>query len=135
MSKSPRRHSRAARARAVPADRSQPLPSVLEDAEALTAMVRAEIADLSAMKPTKSMTTRTQRQNQIKRCADILRKLGEVTGESLRIPESKIVRLPAFRRVVDEIVRALEPWPEAMASVGQALDRIERGEAADRTGT
>lgn len=119
--------------KAIPALTSGPV-SVSADAAGLAALVRKEIAELSQEKPTKSQATKTRRQNQIKRCADILRKLGEITGESTRMPESKVVRHPSFRRVVDEIVRALERWPEALKAVGETLDRLERGEPAERTG-
>ncbi|MGD0530352.1 MAG: hypothetical protein ABSE49_34780 [Polyangiaceae bacterium] len=62
--------------------------------------------------------------------ADLLDKLGELTGETKQMPESKIVKLPAFRRVVAEVVKVLEKWPEALVAVGETLARLERGEAA-----
>lgn len=66
-----------------------------------------------------------------------LERLGKLTGDTLQIPEWKIVKLPAFRRVVASMRTALEPWPEAMFAIADVLDRAERGETAatERTGT
>jgi hypothetical protein len=55
-------------------------------------------------------------------------RLGKLTGETLQIPESKLVRLPAFQRLAEVIKRALEPWPPAMVAVAEALRRAETGE-------
>ncbi len=54
-------------------------------------------------------------------CQKLLDKLGRLTGESQVIGESRLVRLPAFRRAVDEIVRALRPWPAAQVAAADAL--------------
>ena len=54
-------------------------------------------------------------------CQKLLDKLGRLTGESQVIGESRLVRLPAFRRAVDEIVRVLRPWPAAQMAAADAL--------------
>jgi transcriptional regulator with XRE-family HTH domain len=51
--------------------------------------------------------------------------LGKLTGESLLIDETKIIRLPRFRRIMAIISKALEPWPDAMRAVGEALAELE----------
>jgi transcriptional regulator with XRE-family HTH domain len=51
-----------------------------------------------------------------------LKVYAQLQGGSLN--EAQIVRLAAFRRVVDAIARALVPWPAAMAAVGKALEQI-----------
>lgn len=53
--------------------------------------------------------------------------LAKLTGEADAMSDSKIVKLPGFRRIVEDIVRALGPWPDAMAAVAAELERIERG--------
>lgn len=54
-------------------------------------------------------------------CQRLLDQLGRITGESLVITETRIVRLPAFRLIVDELVRALDRWPDAQAAVADRL--------------
>jgi hypothetical protein len=56
-----------------------------------------------------------------------VRELAKLTGEADAMPDSKIVKLPGFRRIVEDIVRALGPYPDAMAAVAAELERIERG--------
>ena len=51
--------------------------------------------------------------------------LGKLTGESREISEARIIRLPAFRRVVDRMKEALRPWPEAARAVGEALKELD----------
>jgi transcriptional regulator with XRE-family HTH domain len=50
--------------------------------------------------------------------------LGRLTGETLSIDESRIVRLPAWRRIEEALVRALAPWPDAMRAAGEELRRL-----------
>lgn len=102
--------------------------TVTEGADILAGMVRAELEDLGKLK-----ATGTQRQNMIKRCIVTLKQLGELTGETLLMPESKIVRLPAFRRVADRMVEALAEHPEARKALAVALEKMARGLAAERT--
>jgi len=52
------------------------------------------------------------------RCIELLSRL---TGEGQEIGESRIVRLPAWRRIQDTIVEALRPHPEAAVAVMAAL--------------
>jgi len=47
--------------------------------------------------------------------------LRKITGEGETIDESKIVRLPAWRRMVERVVEALRPHPAAAADVARAL--------------
>ncbi len=115
--------------RAIPADASRPI-TVAAGAETLAQLVRDELAKLA-----KAKGTATHRQNQIKRCVATLKMLGELTGETLQMPESKVVKLPAFRRLVDVVTRALDPWPEAMVAVRDAIERAAGGGAAEKAGT
>lgn len=55
------------------------------------------------------------------RCTELLARL---TGEGQEIGESRIVRLPAWRRIQDAIVVALRPYPEAAVAVMKALKEV-----------
>ena len=61
----------------------------------------------------------------LQRLSTAIVRLGEVTGESLEIGPEKVVKLPSFRRVLDRIVEALKPYPEA----GQVVVAVMRGPA------
>lgn len=47
--------------------------------------------------------------------------IGRMTGDSQAISESKILRLPAWRRIEAALLAALTPWPAAMRAAGEAL--------------
>jgi hypothetical protein len=72
----------------------------------------------------------TQQQYRMMRGSTLsaLTALGEITGETLQMPESKVVKLPAFRRLVDAMTKALEAYPEAMTAVAAALERAAGSE-------
>lgn len=55
------------------------------------------------------------------RCIELL---GKLTGEGQEIGESRIVRLPAWRRIQDAIVIALRPYPDAAVAVMAALKEL-----------
>lgn len=117
--------------RAVPATKSAPF-SALEGANLLGALVRQELERLQ--RSDRKMTP-TQRGTLMRRCAAMLRELGELTGETLEIPESKLVRMPQLRRLFERVTKALEPWPAALAAVSEAMAAVERGEAPGGTTT
>jgi len=50
--------------------------------------------------------------------------LGRMTGESQDMPEQRIVKFPAVRRVLDVVVAACAPWPAAQTAVLEALKRF-----------
>jgi hypothetical protein len=50
--------------------------------------------------------------------------LGKLTGETLSIDEAKIIRLPAWRRIEEVLIRTLTPWPDAVRAVGEELARL-----------
>jgi hypothetical protein len=56
--------------------------------------------------------------------AEIVGQLGKLTGVALS-NERQIVSSPPFANVTATITRALEPWPDAMRAVGEALLRLE----------
>lgn len=58
-------------------------------------------------------------------CAATLASLGRLTGESMTLSESQIVRHPQFRRIVASLWDALAPWPDAFAAAVEALRRFE----------
>lgn len=54
----------------------------------------------------------------------LLDKLGRLTGETQQISESRLLRLPAMRRILDRVTGALKPYPAALAAVGAALEQL-----------
>jgi len=54
-----------------------------------------------------------------------LRELGRITGEISAISEETIIRHPAFKRVMDAILAALDRHPKALADVEAALAAID----------
>lgn len=124
--------------RAVPAKRPKvppaPPPVVTSAASGVALLQELVAQDIHALqtgkdKHGKRMTPTALRLLQ-RETMKTLKEIGELTGESSSMPEAKVVRLPAFRRVVTEVVTALERWPEALVAVGETLARLERGEAA-----
>lgn len=103
--------------------------STLDATEQLRAIVDAQIARLNDEDEAK-LLTEAQRIKIATAAAQTLATLGRMTGETLEITDAKLVKLPAFRRVVDVMVRTLTPWPEAMHALGLALTKIAQG---DRT--
>lgn len=53
-----------------------------------------------------------------------LRTYAQLEGTAGEISESRVIRMPAFRRVLAVLRAALEPWPDALASVGKELERL-----------
>jgi hypothetical protein len=54
-------------------------------------------------------------------CVGNLYKIGKLTGETLEIAESRLVKMPAWRSLRSRVLAALAPYPEAMAAVIAAL--------------
>lgn len=114
---------KATKHRAVPAKESKPR-DVGELATELAGLVALEVDRLTSAEGTK--LTPTQRGNQIKRCAAMLRELRRLSGDELT--EREVLRAPAMRRIVERVLDALEKFPEALAEVAKAFEA--RGETA-----
>lgn len=56
-----------------------------------------------------------------------LANLGRLTGESLELSESKVLKLPHLRRIQDALREAIKPWPEAARAIGKALEKLNDG--------
>jgi transcriptional regulator with XRE-family HTH domain len=54
--------------------------------------------------------------------ATVITALGKLTGEAQDVGESKIVKLPAFRRIVERFLDSLRPWPDAGRAVADSLE-------------
>lgn len=65
--------------------------------------------------------TLSEKAKVLKTCADTLSQVYKLTGAASEMPESKLLKTPAWRRVEAALVAALEPWPEALRAVGAAL--------------
>lgn len=57
----------------------------------------------------------------------LLDKLGKLTGESAVISVSRVLRLPAWRRIQDTVLDALKPHPKALAAVIERVERLGGG--------
>ncbi len=69
--------------------------------------------------------TPVQRSTIIQRVAKLVDDLGRITGETLVVDERRFLKSPAGQRVVDAVVEALEPWPDAMLAVAARLEQLE----------
>jgi len=114
-----RKHMRGlAKSKSAPAE---PPPVTGDLGEHLDASLRRQLAAVE-VDPDLSPVDRAKAFGSMAKALNDLKKL---TGETLT--EREIVRHPRFRIVVDVVVRALEPWPEALQAVGEALQALERG--------
>lgn len=95
--------------------------SVLARAERLQNMVDELLDKLN----NDAKTTPLEKAKVMASTAGTITLLGKLTGESREISEARIIRLPAFRRVVDRMKEALRPWPEAARAVGEALKELD----------
>ena len=131
-----KRPKRVLMAPAPPDGELRPVTTALDAVGLVRAMIDEDLArvrdgkglDGKKLSPTQHRLLRGQ-------LVGFVERLGKLTGETLQMPESKVVRLPAFVRLVEAIRGALEPWPAAMVAVGEALKRAESGQAAEGTGT
>jgi hypothetical protein len=113
--------------RAIPASRSAPTGG-LANASTLDLLDRAIRSELQVLEDPGKKMTATQRGTLLQRALRMRLQLGELTGETLEIPMGKLVRMPAVRRLLDDMKRTLGPFPEAARAVAQELLRIAAGE-------
>lgn len=88
------------------------------DAEA---RLRAQLARLDALRKAGGDLPPAQRMRLESTETKCIELLGKMTGEGQEIGESRIVRLPAWRRIQESVISALRPWPAAAAAVVKAL--------------
>lgn len=53
-----------------------------------------------------------------------LERLGKLTGQTQEVNEAKILRLPAWARIQEALLRVLADWPDALRKVGEELQRM-----------
>lgn len=53
-----------------------------------------------------------------------LERLGKLTGQTQEVNEAKILRLPAWSRIQEALIRVLADWPDALRKVGEELQRM-----------
>lgn len=56
--------------------------------------------------------------------AATLNLLGKLTGQTQDVNEARILRLPAFQRIQEGLIRVLSSWPDALRAVGEELQRM-----------
>jgi hypothetical protein len=69
-------------------------------------------------------TPAAERRRLLEGAASLLEKVGKLTGESQQITAQKVYRSPVWQRIQAAIERALEPHPQAMRAVGEALAEL-----------
>jgi len=103
-------------------------PAAVEITEA-SIRVRAELLarDIDRMREEildDDSATPLERGKVIQSCIASLTYLGKITGHTLEINESRILRLPAWQRIKEAIVEALKPWPEARRALADRLKEL-----------
>lgn len=58
--------------------------------------------------------------------------LGRLLGVTTQISEEKLVRLPVFRNMIDRVLAAVAPWPEALRAIIETLEILEEDSRAPR---
>jgi transcriptional regulator with XRE-family HTH domain len=56
--------------------------------------------------------------------------LGRLLGLTAEITEERMLRIPAFRSLVDRILGAIAPWPEALHALIEHLESLESASSA-----
>lgn len=51
--------------------------------------------------------------------------LGRLLGVTSQITEERMLRAPAFRVLIDRVMRAVAPWPEALRAIIETLEILE----------
>jgi hypothetical protein len=110
--------------KAIPAEHPKPPAETGVRARAARLLIIVD-RDIDRLSDPKSKLNELQRYRMQQSLANLLTQLGKLTGEGLEIPDSKLVKLPGFRRVAEKLIAALSPWPDALRAAGQALTEIE----------
>jgi transcriptional regulator with XRE-family HTH domain len=76
-------------------------------------------------------TTRREKLAELKGAIEATGLLAKLTGESQEMSEARLIRLPVMRRLVEQLLKALEPWPDAMRAAGEALKGSSSNDDAD----
>lgn len=95
---------------------------VRDTAAGMLAQVQKELTTVA----TDPVLTPDERAKVYDKLARTLTTVAKITGAATDMPESKILKLPALRRVLDEILTALAPWPEAIRACAEAIARLEQ---------
>jgi hypothetical protein len=117
----------APKARRKPPVKAAPKPAagpedVRDTASNMLAQIQRELAAVGC----DPVLTPDGRAKVYDRLARTLTVVAKITGEATDMPESKILKLPALRRVLDEVLTALAPWPEAIRACAEAIARLEQ---------
>lgn len=97
--------------------------SVRARAERLQRMLDSQLRQLEQ----DTRATPIERAKVMSSVAATLKVLGSITGEAQEIGESRIVRLPAWRRIEDQLIKTLRPWPDAARAVAAAVQELSEG--------
>lgn len=73
-----------------------------------------------------------ERMNLIVSAIAATERLAKLT-EGASISQTKLLRMPAMRRLIEQISKALEPWPDAMRAVGEALRKSDNDDIDQET--
>lgn len=66
----------------------------------------------------------SERAKILSQCAVMLDKAARLTGASAEISPAKILRSPGWNKIKHALAESLEPWPDAMRSVAEAIKKM-----------
>lgn len=102
-----------------------PAPPPVVDVQARALRLQSMVDETLDRVMRNKKTTPLERTKVLASAATTIAVIGKLTGDAQQISEQRIARLPAWRRIKDEMMRALTPWPDAMRAVGEALVRLD----------
>lgn len=106
-----------------PPEEPGPVPTASSMAEQLGRFCQARLVALE----TNAGLSELDRGRAAERLSLALTRLGQLTGETLDLPESKLVRMPRLKAIFATVIDALTPWPQALAAMADAVKRLETG--------
>lgn len=107
--------------RAAPVEVKASKESTVRLADRLTAQAQA---NAEAIEGVEDVATRTRLLEQHARTVAVL---GRLTGVGLTVSARQILASPDWRLIEDRIIEGLEPWPDAMRAVADAIAPLEGG--------
>jgi hypothetical protein len=94
---------------------------VADEAGRFIATARALREELEKQSGDEFGPSLAERAKILSQCATMIDKAGRQTGASADISEAKILKSPAWAKLMARVVEALRPYPEAARAVGEAL--------------
>lgn len=107
--------------------RSEPLSDARSYEDRIRALIETEQSRLNETDPVKQLTDA----GRSRAVGNIIRLRAEL-GSGLS--DAQVIQLPGFRRLLDTIYAALDPWPDAYQAVLAALKQVTDGDGRAMSG-